>query len=141
MDDRKIMKFGYEDTDKKLEISIYDLIFEINKAKIVEKNTNILESDDETLIEKEIEELIGKGSIEKINKKRKEDGYPEMTLDVEVAVLTCIYKTYIEATTGSLIDGIEDSSNNMVKRAEKFGNEYNRRRKNFNKYKKNYRRY
>lgn len=139
--DGKIMKFGYEDTDKKLEISIYDLVFEINKDRIVEKNTNILESEDEKVIENEIEELIGKGSVERINKKRNEDGYPDMTLDVEIAVLTCIYKTYIEATTGSMIDGIQDSSNNMVKRAEKFGNEY-RRRKNFNKYNnRNYRRY
>lgn len=142
MDNKKIMEFGYEDTDIKLEVSIYGLIFEIDKSRIVEKNTEVLDSDDETLIERTIEELIGEGSIDKINKKRNEDGYSNMTLDVEVAVLTCIYKAYIESTTGNLLDGIENSSNNMVKRAENFGNEYNKRRNNFNKYsRKNYRRY
>ena len=32
------MKFGYEDTDQKIEVEIYGLIFEINKKNIVNKD-------------------------------------------------------------------------------------------------------
>lgn len=147
MENVKKFSFGYEDTDKKIEIELYGLIFEINKEKILEKDINNINSNDETKIEKEIEDIIGKGSIEKINRKRISDGYNKMTLDVEVAVLTCIYKTYIETTTGGLIGGIEESSNNMIQRAENMNNynRYNREeRRNFNRYRnnrRNYRRY
>jgi len=141
---RRIIEFGYEDTDKKIEISLYGLIFEINKEKIIDKDVNDINSDDEDKIRKEIEDIIGEGSIEKINRKRISDGYKEMTLDVEVAVLTCIYKTYIETTTEGLIGGIEQTSDKMVRRAENMKG-YNRGQfRRFNKYKKDrkkYRRY
>lgn len=134
--DRKIMEFGYEDTDKKIEISIYGLIFEINKEKILDKNIETLESNDEEKIGNEIEELIGKGAIEKINNKRISDGYKEMTLDVEVAILKCIYTSYIQATAGDLVEGIQNTSNDITKRVDVY-----RRNRKVNNYRRNYRRY
>ena len=107
----KIMKFGYEDTDKKIKVELYGLIFEINKEKILDKNTDILNSDNENAIRDEIKEIIGEDSIEKINKKRKEDGYNEMTLDVEIAVLTCLFKAYMTASADTLIDEINETTN------------------------------
>lgn len=142
---RKIMKFGYEDTDQKIEIDLYGLVFEINKERILNKDINSVNSNDEEKIKDEIEDILGKGTIEKINNKRINDGYNEMTLDVEVAVLTCIYKTYIEFTTGQMIDGINNSNNKMLNEAQNM-NSYNReeRRYNRNNYRRNngrYRRY
>lgn len=134
--ERKVLKFGYEDTDQKIEVNLYDLIFEINKENIVEKNINILDGRDETKVEEEIKSLIGEDAIERINNKREKDGYKKMTLDVEIAVLTCIYKAYVEATTGEMIDNINASSDKMVRKAQSIGRNYNRSRK----YKK-YRRY
>lgn len=123
----KVMKFGYEDTDKKIEVELYGLVFEINKEKIVDKDIKELDGNDETKIENEIEDILGKGTIEKINNKRMSDGYSKMTLDVEVAVLTCIYKAYITATTGNMIDEINNTSNEMENRAKGMNNREQRR--------------
>ena len=133
-----VMKFGYEDTDKKIEVELYGIVFEINKEKIVDKDIKNLNEDDEEIIAREIEDVIGEGSIEKINNKRKSDGYKEMTLDVELAVLTCIYKAYINATAGGMIDGIQEQQNEIMNR-----NNYNYRPNRQSRRRKNnrYRRY
>lgn len=133
-----IMKFGYEDTDKKIEVELYGLVFEINKEEIVNKDVKNLENNDEEVIEKEIEDVIGKGAIERINNKRKLDGYKDMTLDVEIAVLTCIYKAYINATAGEMINGIQEQQNEIVNRS---GYQYNQNYKNRRRKNNRYRRY
>ena len=128
--DNKIMKFNYEDTDKKIEVDIWGLIFEINKEKILDKNVEVLESKDEDVIKREIKEIIGEDAIEKLNNKRKEDGYNEMTLDVEIAVLTCLFKAYMTASADTLINGINETTNKYT------DNKYNYNRQNirYNKY-------
>lgn len=143
LEDKKIMSIGYEDTDKKLEIEIYGLKFEINKEKI-NKNKKIDEiNGNENDLENQIEELLGANAIEKINRKRISDGYSEMTIDVQVQVLKFIYITYIKSiTTGitnDLTNVIEIEKNkviNMQNRQEK--RNYNRNRRYNNR---NYRRY
>ena len=143
MEENKRLKFGYEDTDKRIEIDLYGLVFEINKEAIVNKDINNLRENDETKIEKEIEDILGKDSIEKINNKRNTDGYSKMTLDVEIAVLTCIYKAYITATTGNMINEIQDTNERMEYRARNINREQ-RRIYNRNQYRgnrRNYRRY
>lgn len=132
--DNKIMKFGYEDTDKKIEVELYGLVFEINKKKILEKNTDILNSEDEDFIKKEIEEIIGNGSIALINRKRIEDGHEEMTIDVEIAVLTCLFKAYMTASANTIVDGINETTNKYANyNFEKPRNRYERRNGNYNK--------
>ena len=143
LEDKKIMSIGYEDTDKKLEIEIYGLKFEINKEKI-SKNKKIDEiNGNEKDLENQIEELLGANAVEKINRKRVSDGYSEMTIDVQVQVLKFIYITYIKSiTTGmtnDLTNVIEIEKNkviNMQNRQEK--RNYNRNRRYNNR---NYRRY
>lgn len=139
--ENKVLSFGYEDTDKKIEVSLYDLIFEINKEKIIDKNINNIDKRSENEVEKEIKELIGENSIEKINNKRINDGYKKMTLDVEVAVLTCIYKAYITATSGTMIDEIINTNKEIENRVR--NNDINKeQRKNYNRvYRGNYRHY
>lgn len=134
--ENKVLNFGYEDTDKKIEVSLYGLIFEINKEKIIDKDINNIDKRSENEVENEIKELIGESSIEKINNKRVNDGYKKMTLDVEVAVLTCIYKAYITATSGTMIDEIINTNKEIENRIVNNNTSRNQRR-----YRKNYKHY
>ncbi|MFQ7075363.1 MAG: hypothetical protein ACLTXR_08245 [Clostridia bacterium] len=141
----KRVSFGYEDTDQKIEVDIYGLVFEINKKNIVDKDLKDINEDEDT-IEREIREVIGEDSIEKINNKRLKDGYDEMTLDVEIAVLTCIYKAYITATSGNMIDEVMNTNKELENKARNLDSEMNReQRRNYNRnnYRRNrnYRRY
>jgi len=128
--ENKRMSFGYEDTDQKIEVEIYGLVFEINKKNIVNKDIKNINEENEDYIEKEIRDVIGEKSIEIINDKRLKDGYEKMTLDVEVAVLTCIYKAYITATSGNMIEGIINTNKEMEDKARNINREY---RRNYNK--------
>ena len=65
----KRLSFGYEDTDQKIEVDIYGLIFEIDKKNIINKDIKNIE-ENEDYVEKEIKDIIGENSIEKINDKR-----------------------------------------------------------------------
>lgn len=139
--ENKVLSFGYEDTDKKIEVSLYGLIFEINKRNIIDKDIKNIDKRTENEVEEEIKELIGEDSIKKINSKRINDGYEEMTLDVEVAVLTCIYKAYITATSGTMIDEILNTNKKIEDRVR--NNNINREQKrNYQRaYRENYRHY
>lgn len=144
--ENKRLSFGYEDTDKKIEIELYGLVFEINKEKIINKDIKSINENDEDSVKREIEEVIGEGSVEKINNKRISDGYKKMTLDVEIAVLTCIYKSYITATSGTMVDEIIETNRNMEDKAKNLGNINREQRRNYskNQYRRNrsgYRRY
>lgn len=136
----KIMKFGYEDTDKKIGIEIYGLVFEINNLD--KKNIEDLRNLDrnENVIENEIDNILGFGAVEKLNNKRKKDGYDKMTLDVELAILGCIFETYAKATTNNMIDRVTGTVkdinksvndlnvNNQNREFRRYNNRYNNRR-------------
>ena len=133
MEEKKRLSFGYEDTDQKIEVDIYGLVFEINKKNIIDKDFNDI-SEEEDSIEREIKEVIGEDSIEKINNKRLKDGYEKMTLDVEIAVLTCIYKAYITATSGSMIDEVMNTNKELENKARNLNGNTNReQRRNYNR--------
>ena len=139
--ENKVMKFGYEDTDQKIEVEIYGLVFEINKRNIVNKDIKNIE-ENEDYVEQEIRDVIGENSIEKINNKRLKDGYEKMTLDVEIAVLTCIYKAYITATSGNMIDNIIKTNKEMEDKAKNINmRQRTNYRKQFRGNRRNYRRY
>lgn len=140
--ENKVLSFGYEDTDKKIEVSLYGLIFEINKKKILNKDINNISDKNENEVENEIKELIGEDSIEKINNKRINDGYEKMTLDVEIAVLTCIYKSYITATSGTMVDEILNTNKEIEGKVSINREQRRNYRKNYkNNYYRGYRRY
>ena len=58
------MRIGYENTDKKIEIEIYGLKFEIKNVEKIKDYENI-EDDDLNGLEKVIETLLGENSINK----------------------------------------------------------------------------
>lgn len=132
------MKYGYNDTDKEIKISIYDLEFSISNIddRKVEELKNI--NKDLNSLEKAIEEFLGEGSVEKINEKREKDGYPKMDIKVELAVLGCIFETYANAMSNNTINKIEKSITSINDRISNIGNRNQRR---YNKRHNNYRRY
>lgn len=139
--ENKRLSFGYEDTDKKIEVDLYGLIFEINKENIVDKDISNIDERNEKNVENEIKELIGEDSIEKINNKRIKDGHEKMTLDVEVAVLTCIYKAYITATSGNMIDEIINTNKEIEDRVKDNAINREQRRNHNRNHRRNYRHY
>ena len=132
------MKYGYNDTDKEIKISIYDLEFSISNIddRKVDELKNI--NKDLNSLEKQIEEFLGEGSVEKINEKREKDGYPKMDIKVELAVLGCIFETYANAMSNNTINKIEKSITSINDRISNIGNRNQRR---YNKRHNNYRRY
>ena len=57
MEDRKVFSFGYEDTDKKLEIELYGLVFEIRNLNSIEELEN-LDKNNYNSIEEQLEKIL-----------------------------------------------------------------------------------
>ena len=138
--DNKRVSLDYRDTDESVEIEIYGLVFkikELNKEELekIDRNNN-------NELEKEIDKALGKGAVEKINKKRAQDGYEEMNVTVASNILGFIMETYVKGTVGkvanSATSAINDVANDINNLANGNFNDYNReQRRNYNK---NYRR-
>lgn len=143
MENRRL-KFGYEDTDKKLEIELYGLIFEIRNLNSIEKLEN-LDRNNFDSIEIELEKILGKGSIEKINNKRRSDGYQDLDINIELNILGCIMETYAKSMTNNTLGRVLNSVNDMNKDIDNVvNNSFNRsQRRNYNRNRgnRNYRRY
>lgn len=138
MSDKKRLSFGYEDTDKSIEVELYGIVFEINNIDDLEKIKEV-DSNNENAIEELIESLLGKGSIERINNKRRKDGYKELDLNIEMNILGCIFEAYARGTTEGIMnkvtDVVEDINGNV-------GNLNRYQRRNYYKNnRRNYRRY
>lgn len=147
MEDKRL-KFGYEDTDKSIEIDLYGLVFEIKNLDSLEKLES-LDKEDSNAIEAQLEKILGEGSIEKINNKRVNDGYKKLNLDIELNILGCIFETYAKSTAdnilGRVVKAVGNINNDM--RVENIINSSNREQRriyNRNQYRgnrRNYRRY
>lgn len=140
--ENKVYKFGYEDTDKKIEIDLYGLIFEIKNLdeNKVEEFKNI-DKNDKNVIETQIENILGEGCIEEINKKREKDGYSKLTIDIELNILGCIFEAYYNAVIGNFADKIKNTTDNTQKQVQELTmNNFNReQRRNYNRnYRNNY---
>lgn len=131
------MSFGYQDTDKKIEIELYGLVFEIKNLsnEKIEEFRNI--NNDLSEIERQIEDILGNGSVEKINNKRIADGYDKMNLEVEVNILGCIFEAYAKAMTNNTIDRVSKSINDINSKVEGLNNNrYQRRNNKYNRYRR-----
>lgn len=147
MEDKRL-KFGYEDTDKKIEIELYGIVFEINNLDNIEELKN-LDKKDSNIIEVQLEKILGEGSIEKINEKRRNDGYKELDLNIELNILGCIFETYAKSMTGNVIGRVTNAVDNMnkdIERAKGLSEVKKEQRRNYNRNqyrekRRNYRRY
>ncbi len=150
MEENKRLKFGYEDTDKSIEIDLYGIIFKIENLNSLEELES-LDKKDSNVIEAQLEKILGEGSIEKINNKRVSDGYKKLDLVIELNILGCIFETYAKSTAnnvlGRVVRAVGHINNDM--KAENIVTGYNTNRKqkrdyNRNQYRgnrRNYRRY
>lgn len=140
--ENKRISFGYEDTDKKIEIDLYGLVFEVKNLDSV-KNLSEIDKNDSDIIEKQIERILGEGSIEKINNKRVSDGYKKLDLDIELNILACIMEAYAKSMANNFlgrVTGAVDDINKDLQDKIAPNREY--RRYNRNKNRRNgYRRY
>lgn len=112
MEENKRLKFGYEDTDKRIEIDLYGLVFEIKNLDSLEKLES-LDKEDSNAIEAQLEKILGEGSIEKINNKRVNDGYKKLNLDVELNILGCIFETYAKSTANNILGRVVKAVGNI----------------------------
>lgn len=117
------MRIGYENTDKKIEIEIYGLKFEIKNVDKIREYEDIKE-DDLNGLEKMIESLIGEGSINKINEQREKDGYGKIDSTIALNILVCISQQYISEYTDNIMQPFEKSVNRI--------NNFNRETRRFN---------
>lgn len=142
--ENKRLSFGYEDTDKKIEIELYGLVFEITNLENVEELEKIDRSNINE-VEAQIEKVLGNGAVEKINEKRIKDGYKKLDLNIELSILGCIFEAYAKSITGSFTGRILNTINSVNKDMSNFGNREERRSYNRGQYnrgkRRKYRRY
>lgn len=98
-------KIGYEQTDEKTLVEIYGLPFEVKKIgkDLVSKLNELRNKDVEEFDElyEYVDLFLGDGASDKINAKRKEDGYNELNYENILAILELVlsvqrdkFKTY-----------------------------------------------
>ena len=140
MEDNKLMKIGYEQTDNKIEIEIYGIKFEIKnldndkveKLKNIDKNLSV--------IDEEIENILGEGAVEKINNQRIKDGYEKMDINVALNILSFCFMTYAKSMANNVVENMSKTINEVNNDMEKFENRINRSQRRNNNYRGNYRR-
>ena len=123
-----MIKIDYKDTDKKLEVGIYGLNFDINSKELENIDTKNINDNLDEIITK----VLGEDALEKINAKRKEDGHEEADNQVKLTIITFLVETYVNASISPI--------NNMVERTNNRYNNINRKVNNI-KGRRNYRRY
>lgn len=131
-----IMKFSYEDTDKKIKVELYGIVFEIKlDNKKIEELTKIKNDISLEEMEKYLDEILGENAVKRINEKRRIDGYKEIDENIALQIFMCVFQAYSNSYIGNITNYMENSN-------IKLENQYNRMNRNVNKYKRrNYRRY
>lgn len=124
-----MIKIDYKDTDKKIEVDIYGIRFEVNTKELENIDTkNINDNLDEV-----ITKVLGEDAIETINNKRKADGHEEMDTQVKLTIVTFLVESYVNASISPL--------SNMVERTNNKYNNIDRKVNNIRNRKNRYRRY
>lgn len=118
----------YKDTENSVEIIIFGLKFKINNSEIEKLNADEIEkkvNENDKVLEEIIDKILGEGSVSKINEKRKDDGFDEMDVKIEMQVFSFIMEIYAEE---------------ILKPVNKTVNKFRGYKNNVNKF-KNYNRY
>lgn len=127
-------KFGYEDSDKKIEVDIYGLNFqvkELSKIDIQEIQNNKENVENLNNIDDLLTKMLGEDAIDRINEQRKKDGYEEMDLTVKAGILGFVFQIYCNEILSN-VEGIYNKVNNSVNNMRNYN--MNRR---YKKYRKN----
>lgn len=113
---------NYEDTEKSVELEIYGLKFEIDNINLEKLQT--VDRKDKNAVEEILKIILGNNCIDRINKKRKEDGYNELNLKIELKILGFIMEKYAEV----MDEDAKTTVKGMAELIEKYNvnNNYNR---------------
>lgn len=117
-------KIGYEQTDKKVIVDIYGIEFEVKElSKELQKEIEEIkdkETEDFEELYKYVDLFLGDGASEKINNKRKADGYDKMNYRTLIAVIDTVLQAYQNAYNEFM---------NYKKKFNGYGNRQYRRRR------------
>ena len=136
MEDKKRLSFSYEDTDKSIEIELYGLVFEIRNLDNIEKLKTV-DRNNKSAIENQLEQILGEGAIDEINIKRKNDGYKELDLNIELNILGCIFESYAKSMSGNFFEKITDTIEDVNSDIDNFKNMNREQTRNYNKFRNN----
>ena len=139
IENNKRISFGYKDKDSNREIDLYGIVFEINNLDSIDELKNI-DQENENVIEAQLEKILGKGAIEKINRKRVSDGYKELDLNIELNILGCIFEAYAKGTAGNVLGRVTNAVEDINKDMSNTMNREQRRNYNRTNQYKNYNR-
>lgn len=118
------MKIGYENTDKKIEVEIYGLKFELNNIEKLKDYENV-EDNDLDGIKKILETILGENSVKKINEQRKKDGYKEMDNEIAINILANLSNVYMQEYQNKVFKPLTETYNNI--------NNFNKNIRRYNK--------
>ena len=143
MENNKIYSLNTDELENIIKINIDGILFEVRNIKSINYYENI-DVDDINVVNREIENIIGKDSISKINKARLNNGKEEMDLGLKLNLLLKLIGIYQVGTSNNLgktasetLSQTYDAINNVI---NQFKNREQRR--NYNKrYNRNNRRY
>lgn len=142
--ENKRYSLSFEDIENNVEVDIEGLVFKLRGIKDVDYYSKIKDED----VEKEIEYILGNGSIEKINKLRNERGKEDLDVGTSLNLLLQLIGVYKKGSTinstNTAMNVINEANNEIENIKNKFANREYRRNynKGYNKgYYRNHRRY
>lgn len=125
-------KLNYEDTDRKIELEIYGLIFEVKK-EIEDIDAKELKEQNKINISEIIDKIFGNGAADKINKKRIQDGYEVMDTQVALTIISYAVNAYVNASV-SPINEVINNYNYKVNKMNRFRSQNQRRNYRYRRY-------
>lgn len=125
-------KLNYEDTDRKIELEIYGLTFEVKK-EIEDIDAKELKEQNKINISEIIDKIFGNGATDKINKKRIQDGYEVMDTQVALTIISYAVNAYVNASV-SPINEVINNYNYKVNKMNRFRSQNQRRNYRYRRY-------
>lgn len=139
MENKKYV-LSFEDIENNIEVDIEGLVFKLRGIKDINYYSNLKDED----VEKEIEYILGAGSIEKINNLRKEKGKDNLDIGTSLNLLLQLIGIYTKGTTNNTTNMAMNVVDNTNKEINNFTNQFRNRqqRRTHNSYRNyRYRRY
>lgn len=142
-ENKKKYSLDYDELDEKIEVEICGLKFEMNINEIEKVKS---ENEEKISVEEEINKILGRDAINRINEKRLKDGYDELNSNGLTRIIGFIMSIYTEVCAKNVIDKVKKSADTIANEVNNFSmNNMNRAQKrNYNRqnnYRRGYRRY
>lgn len=121
-DEKKRFSLGYDRLDRSVEVEILGLVFELN----INEMENAKSNSENMSIDEQIERILGKNAIERINKKMLQDGHDKLSANGKTTILGFLIETYTKVLSNNMIDSVTDAVGDIDRTMKDFTN------KNFN---------